>query len=241
MAKHGNRAVTSTIGSADVIEALGIPCDMDPEEAVRALREHSFAFFFAPKYHPAFKHIAPARKLCAKRGQTTIFNFLGPLLNPARPTAMLIGVPRPALCEPLARVLQSTGVRRAMVVCGTVPDESGGVRHLDEISPLGPTRIAEFYQEHALACSTLSPELFPLQPVTLADLRGGDREINASIIRRILGGEERGPKRDAVLINAAAALFVAGKSKSLANGWKLAAEVIDSGKAQSKLSELTTR
>ena len=125
VAKHGNRASTSPIGSADVMEALGIPFDLGPEEAVRSLREHGFAFFFAPKYHPAFRHIIPARKLCAERGQSTIFNFLGPLLNPARPTAALIGVPRPDLCEPLARVLQSLGVRRAMVVCGAVPGEGG--------------------------------------------------------------------------------------------------------------------
>jgi anthranilate phosphoribosyltransferase len=238
VAKHGNRASTSPIGSADVMEALGIPFDLGPEDAVRSLRRHNFAYFFAPKYHPAFRHIIPARKLCAERGQATIFNFLGPLLNPARPTAMLVGVPRPELCEPLARVLQSLGVRRAMVVCGALRDEAGSLRHLDELSPLGPTTIAEFYQEHAVACSTLSPELFPLQPATLADLRGGDREVNAAIIRRILRGEERGPKRDAVLLNAAAALFVAGKTKSLMAGWELAAEVIDSGKTAGKLAEL---
>ena len=179
VAKHGNRASTSPIGSADVMEALGIPFDLGPADAVRSLRRHNFAYFFAPKYHPAFRHIIPARKLCAERGQPTIFNFLGPLLNPARPTAMLVGVPRPELCEPLARVLQSLGVRRAMVVCGAARDETGDLRHLDELSPLGPTTIAEFYQEHAVACSTLSPGLFPLQPATLADLRGGNREVNA--------------------------------------------------------------
>jgi anthranilate phosphoribosyltransferase len=238
VAKHGNRASTSPIGSADVMEALGIPFDLGPEDAVHSLHRHNFAYFFAPKYHPAFRHIIPARKLCAERGQPTIFNFLGPLLNPARPTAMLVGVPRPDLCEPLAQVLQSLGVRRAMVVCGAVRDESGSLRHLDELSPLGPTTIAGFYQEHAVACSTLSPELFPLQPATLADLRGGDRETNAGIIRRILRGEERGPKRDAVLLNAAAALFVAGKTKSLVAGWELAAETIDSGKAAGKLADL---
>jgi anthranilate phosphoribosyltransferase len=238
VAKHGNRASTSPVGSADVMEALGIPFDLGPEDAARSLRRHNFAYFFAPKYHPAFRHIIPARKLCAERGQTTIFNFLGPLLNPARPTAMLVGVPRPDLCEPLAQVLQALGVRRAMVVCGAVRDEAGSLRHLDELSPLGPTTIAEFYQEHAVACSTLSPELFPLQPAALADLRGGDREVNAAIIRRILCGEERGPKRDAVLLNAAAALFVAGKTKSLVAGWELAVEIIDSGKAAGKLAEL---
>ena len=239
VAKHGNRASTSPVGSADVMEALGIPFDLGPEDAVRSLRRHNFAYFFAPKYHPAFRHIVPARKLCAERGQTTIFNFLGPLLNPARPTAMLVGVPRPDLCEPFARVLQSLGIRRAMVVCGAVQNETGALRHLDELSPLGPTTIAEFYQERGLACSTLSPESFPLQAAALADLRGGDREVNATIIRHILGGEERGPKRDAVLLNAAAALFVADKTRSLIEGWELAAEVIDSGRAAAKLAELT--
>jgi len=238
VAKHGNRASTSPIGSADVMEALGIPFDLGPEEAARSLWEHGFAFFFAPKYHPAFRHIVPARKLCAERGQSTIFNFLGPLLNPAGPTAMLVGVPRPDLCEPLASVLQSLGVRRAMVVCGAVSDEGGIARYLDELSPLGPSTIAEFYQERALTCSTLSPESFPLQPAVLADLRGGDREVNANIIRRILHGEERGPKRDAVLLNAAAALFVAGRTRTMAEGWDLAAETIDSGKARAKLAEL---
>ena len=238
VAKHGNRASTSPIGSADVMEALRIPFDLGPEDAVRSLRRHNFAYFFAPKYHPAFRHIIPARKLCAERGQATIFNFLGPLLNPAQPSAMLVGVPRPEMCEPLAQVLQSLGVRRAMVVCGAVRDETGALRHLDELSPLGPTTVAEFYQEHALACSTLSSGPFPLQPATLADLRGGDREVNAAIIRRILRGEERGPKRDVVLLTAAAALFVAGRAKSLTEGWDLAAETIDSGKAAGKLAEL---
>ena len=238
VAKHGNRASTSLIGSADVIEALGIPFDLGPEEAVQSLERNGFAFFFAPKYHPAFRHIVPARKLCAERGQTTIFNFLGPLLNPARPSAMLIGVPRPDLCEPFASVLQSLGVRRAMVVCGTVRDDSGATRYLDELSPLGPTTVAEFYQEHALTCSTLSPEPFPIQPATLTDLRGGGREVNAGIIRAVLSGEERGPKRDAVLLNAAAALFVAGRARSLAEGWDVAARVLDSGDARRKLEAL---
>ena len=117
VAKHGNRAVTSQAGSADVLEALGIKIDLAPDAAARSLREHNFAFFFAPAYHPAFKNISHARKICAARGQRTIFNLLGPLLNPARPSAILAGVPRPEFCEPLARVQQMLGVRRAMVVC----------------------------------------------------------------------------------------------------------------------------
>ena len=234
VAKHGNRAITSQAGSADVLEALGVRIDLTPAEAARSLREHHFAFFFAPNYHPAFKHIAPARKLCAERGQRTIFNFLGPLLNPARPSAMLVGVPRPELCEPLARVLQSLGVRRAMVVCGSVSATS----YLDELSTLGPNTIAEFYQERGFATSVLSPEQFPVQPAKLADLIGGDCKTNAEIVRRILRGEERGPKLDAVLLNAAAALFIAGKTESLVEGWDLAAEIIDDGRANAKLAEL---
>jgi anthranilate phosphoribosyltransferase len=317
VAKHGNRAVTSSVGSADVVEQLGIRVDLSPAEAARALREHGFAFFFAPNFHPAFKNVAAARKLCAERGQRTIFNILGPLLNPARPSALLVGVPRPELCEPMARALQSLGARRVMVVCGEVSPQSKsqlldkleslrldklkgppekvrvvdtngkslGVigfsetlalakernavpivitqssnppicrlvddkwiekcvsdhserKFLDELSTLGKNHVAEFYQERGLAVSTFSPEQFPLQPATLTDLRGGDKFVNAEITRRILQGDERGPKRDAVLLNAAAALFVAGKTKSLAEGWEVAAGTIDSGKARAKLAEL---
>ena len=238
VAKHGNRAATSPSGSADVLEALGVKLNQTPAEAAAALRDRGFAFFFAPNYHPAFKHIAPARKLCAARGQRTLFNFLGPLLNPVRPSAMLLGVPRPDMCEPIARVLQSLGVRRAMVVCGEVPDAGSGPAHLDEISTLGPTTVAEFYQERGFTVSQLSPENFPLQPATLADLVGGDKVVNAETARRILSGNERGPKRDAVLMNTAAALFVAGRSRSLVEGWELAEQLIASGAAERKLAEI---
>ena len=234
VAKHGNRAVTSQAGSADVLEALGIQIDHSPAAAARSLREKNFAFFFAPNFHPAFKHIGPARKLCAERGQRTIFNFLGPLLNPARPSAMLVGVPRVELCEPLARVLQALGVRRAMVVSGAVGEAS----RIDELSTLGENFVAEFYHERGFTASGLALENFPLQSAMLADLLGGDKFQNAEITRSILRGAERGPKRDAVLLNAGAALFVAGAAKSLAEGWELAGETIDSGKAEAKLAEL---
>jgi anthranilate phosphoribosyltransferase len=262
VAKHGNRAITSQSGSADVLEALGIRVDLSPDEAANFLREHQFAFFFAPKYHPAFKHIGPARKLCAERGQRTIFNFLGPLLNPVRPSCQLIGVPRPELCEPMARVLKTLGARRGMVVSGSVnlagngngpglgPGRSpGGSGHasatpastpafLDELSTLGDTTVAEFYQDRGFATSSLEREHFPLQKASLADLAGGNREANAIIVRRVLGGEERGPKRDAVLLNSAAALFVAGRVRNLSEGWDTGGELIDSGRAQAKLEEL---
>ena len=239
VAKHGNRAVTSQAGRADVLEALGIRIDLTPAEAARSLCEKNFAFFFAPNFHPAFKHIGPARKLAADQGRRTIFNFLGPLLNPARPSAMLVGVPRAELCEPLAQVLQNLGVRRAMVVTGKIGNRKSEIgSSLDELSTLGENTIAEFYHARGFTVSGLALENFPLQPAALADLLGGDKFQNAEITRKILRGEDRGPKRDAVLLNAGAALFVAGKTKSLVAGWELAATTIDAGAAEAKLIEL---
>ncbi len=234
VAKHGNRAITSQSGSADVLEELGVPVNLSPEQSAKALREQGFAFFFAQAYHPAFKHIAPARKLCAERGHRTIFNFLGPLLNPARPSAQLMGVARPELCTPLAQVLQRLGVRRVMVVSGHV-----GNAYLDEFSTIADTTIAEYYQDRGFHSSTMDPAHFGLLKARIEDLRGGDRKENAAIVRRILANEERGPKKDAVLLNSAAALFVAGKAKSLTEGLELAAELIESGKALAKLYDLT--
>jgi anthranilate phosphoribosyltransferase len=234
VAKHGNRAITSKSGSADVLEALGIPIDLAPEEAAHSLKEHHFAFFFAPQYHPSFRHIAPARKLCAQRGRRTIFNVLGPLLNPARPSAQLVGVPAGDLCERIARVLQALGVRRAMAVSGSV-----GTGWLDELSILGENMIAEFYQDRGFACGMNALEGFQFQPARLDDLAGGDSQANAEIVRRLLNNQDRGPKRDAVLLNAAAALLVGGKAKSLTDGWDLAADLIDSGQAAAKLTELS--
>ena len=241
VAKHGNRAITSQSGSADVLQALGIPVELTPADAAASLREHHFAFFFAQQFHPAFRHIAPARKLCAERGERTIFNILGPLLNPARPSAQLVGVPRPELCEPVARALQSLGVRRGMVVCGLVDAAAGApATCLDELSTLGDTHVAEFYQERGFAVSLMPRAHFGLQPATLADLAGGNSAANAEIIRRLLSGVERGPKREAVLLNAAAALFVAGQTESLTEGWEQAARLIDNGQAQAKLRELSS-
>jgi anthranilate phosphoribosyltransferase len=237
VAKHGNRAITSQSGSADVLEALGIRIDLDPVPAAQFLREHHFAFFFAPKYHPAFKNIGPARKICAERGQRTIFNFLGPLMNPARPSAQLVGVPRPELCEPIARVLQMLGVRRGMVVSGSFGDNGAW---LDEFSTFGENRVAEFYQERGFHVSNFSAAQLPVQRGSLNDLIGGDRAANAAILQRILRGEERGPKRDAVLLNSAAALFVGSRVKTFTEGWELAAELIDDGRALCKLEALIT-
>ena len=234
VAKHGNRAITSRSGSADVLAALGIPVDHDPESAAAALRDRGFAFLFAPLYHPAFKAIGPARKLCAERNQRTLFNYLGPLLNPARPTFQLVGASRPELVEPMARTLRALGVERAMVVNGSVP----GAGTLDEFSTLGPNVVAEFHHGGALTRAECPLEGYPLQPATLADLEGGDATENARIIERILRGEDRSPRRDAVLLNAGAALFCSGRVRSITDGWETAAEVIDSGRAQATLSRL---
>lgn len=233
VAKHGNRAVTSQSGSADVLEALGIPVDLTPEAAAESLRTRDFAFFFAPRFHPAFRNLAAARKLCGERGQRTIFNYLGPLLNPARPMVQLVGVSNPALCEALARVLQELGLRRAMVVCGRA-----GEGPLDELSTVGETTVAEFHHERGFHVSTVQPSDFPVQPAVLSDLAGGDRRVNAGLVEGVLCGTDRGPRRDAVLLNAGAALFVAGRARSITEGWELAGEVIDSGRARAKLAQL---
>lgn len=233
VAKHGNRAITSQSGSADVLVALGIPTDLSPADAAASMAAHGFAFLFAPLYHPAFKHIAPARKLCAKAGQRTLFNFLGPLLNPARPSAQLIGVPRAELTEPMAKVLQTLGIQRGMVVSGSVGDQ-----RMDELSTLGENAIAEFYQNKGFSTSTLCPTDLALPSATLEDLAGGDAETNSGLIRTILNGEDKGPKRDAVLLNAGAALFVAGAADAISTGIDLAASVIDDGRAAAKLTAL---
>lgn len=234
VAKHGNRAITSKSGSADVLSSLGIPVDLSPEQAVHSLRDNNFAFFFAIHYHPAFKHIGPARKLCAERGQRTIFNFLGPLLNPVKPGCQLIGVPIPSKCEMIAKVLLSMGARRGMVVSGRVDQE----RYMDELSILGNSVIAEFYQGRGLSVSELEIHHLPINSCSLDDLKGGQAAENAQIIESIISGQTKGPQRDIVILNTAAALLVADHSKSISEGWDLASEIIDSGKAAGFLAKL---
>jgi anthranilate phosphoribosyltransferase len=239
VAKHGNRAITSKSGSADVLEALGVAVELTPHQAAVSLSEHGFAFLFAPRFHPAFRHIAPARRRCAEQGQRTIFNILGPLLNPALPDCQMVGVPQPQLCEPIAHVLQNLKLRRGLVVCGHVAVSGSALpRYLDELSTLGESTLAEFYQESGFSASTLSPEAFAIPPATLADLAGGDSRANAAHILAVLRGEDCGPRRDIVLLNAAAALLVAGRVRSLAEGWDLAAEQIDGGAALATLEAL---
>jgi anthranilate phosphoribosyltransferase len=233
VAKHGGRAVTSLAGSAEVLEALGVRINLTPEQAAESLRAHGFAFFFAVNYHPVFKHIGPARKLCAERGQRSIFNIMGPLLNPAHPTFQLVGAPRPQFCQPMAVVLENLGVKRAMVVSGQAGDT-----FLDELSTIGPSTTASFEPGMEPHSGTLSPSEFGIPFSTLEDLRGGDKTQNAQIIRDIFEGRDRGPKRDAVILNAGAALHIAEKAASIREGIALANQAIDSGATIAKLHAL---
>jgi len=226
VAKHGNRSVSSLCGSADVVETLGINIELAPAKVARCVDEVGIGFLYAPLLHTAMKHVMAARR---EMGIRTVFNMLGPLTNPAGANAQIIGVYSDALTEPLARALAELGTLRAFVVHG----QDG----LDEISNTGLTHISEVH-EGVVRSSAVTPEDFGLPRASIKDLRGGDREENADIIRRVLAGEP-GPRRDIVLMNAAAALVVGGKARDFKEGVALAAQSIDSGSAAAKLQGLT--
>lgn len=226
VAKHGNRAASSLSGTADCLEALGVDIRQEPEKARVMLDETNFCFFFAQLYHTSMKYVGPIRK---ELGIRTVFNILGPLTNPASPKRYLLGVYDPSLVEPLAQVLMSLGAKRGMVVYGT--------DKLDEISVAAPTHICEF-KDGWFKSYDVTPQQFGLAGGTHEDIRGGTPEENAETTRAILRGEERGAKRDAVLLNAGAALCVGGKADSFAQGVQLAAELIDSGKAYAALEKV---
>jgi anthranilate phosphoribosyltransferase len=225
VAKHGNRSVSSLCGSADVVETLGIKIELSPAKIARCVDEVGIGFLYAPLLHTAMKHVMAARR---EMGIRTVFNMLGPLTNPAGANAQVIGVYSEALTEPLARVLAELGTLRAFVV--------HGADGLDEISNTGPSRISEVH-EGIVRNSTVRPEDFGMARASIQDLRGGDREENAEIIRRILSGEA-GPRRDIVLMNAAAAIVVGRKAHDLKEGVALAARSIDSGSAGDRLARL---
>jgi len=225
VAKHGNRSVSSLCGSADVVETLGISIELGPAKVARCVEEVGIGFLYAPLLHTAMKHVMAARR---EMGVRTVFNMLGPLTNPAGANAQLIGVYSAALTEPLARVLAALGTRRALVV--------HGADGLDEITTTGDTQIAEV-REGVVRLSHLRPEDFGVPRGTLRELQGGDREENAQIIRGILAGEP-GPRRDIVLVNAAAALVVGGKAQDFKDGVAMAIASVDSGAAARKLGEL---
>jgi len=225
VAKHGNRSVSSQCGSADLLEALGVNLNLDPELVEACIREINIGFLFAPLYHGAMKFAAVARKEVAIR---SIFNMLGPLTNPAGANCQLLGVYAAELTEMFARTLQRMGTRRAFVVHG----HDG----LDEISPCAPTRISEL-NKGRIKTYDVSPDQFIRQSVTMRDLAGGSPIENAGITRGLLQGD-KGPKRDAILLNAGAALVVAGKVDDINDGMDMAANAIDRGDAADKLEQL---
>ncbi|QUC02633.1 anthranilate phosphoribosyltransferase [Atopobium sp. oral taxon 416] len=219
VAKHGNRAASSLSGTADCLEALGVNINMDPDKALDMLKKTNFCFLFAQKYHAAMKYVGPIRK---ELGFRTVFNILGPLTNPAKPEMFVLGVYDEYLVEPLVKVLDSLGVKRAMVVYG--------MEKLDEISSCGPTTVCEL-RDGYYRTSKIKPEDFGMTPGKKGDLVGDTPQENAQITRDILSGKIQGPKRNSVLLNAGAGLFVARKTQNMADGVKMAADLIDSGKA----------
>jgi anthranilate phosphoribosyltransferase len=225
VAKHGNRSVTSKCGSADVMEALGVNINLPPTRLADCLEEVGIAFLFAPAMHSAMKYVQSVRRELRLR---TVFNLLGPLTNPAHASAQVVGVYSLDLVEKLAEALSMLGLHRALVV--------HGLDGLDEITITGPTRIAEV-REGTVRTYEVTPEEFGMNRAKLDEISGGDATANADIIREVLGGV-KSPRRDVVLLNAAAALVAAGRADHLADGLPLAATSIDSGAAAKKLQAL---
>lgn len=225
VAKHGNRAASSNSGTADCLEALGVNIQQSPQRCVELLNEVGMCFFFAQKYHTSMKYVGAIRR---ELGFRTVFNILGPLTNPSSPSMQLLGVYDEYLVEPLAQVLINLGVKRGMVVYGT--------DKLDEISLSSPTKICEI-KDGWFKSYTIKPEDFGFERCTKNDLKGGTPQENAQITLDILTGQQ-GHKRNAVLLNAGAALYIGGKAASMQDGVKLAAELIDSGRAMQTLKKL---
>lgn len=226
VAKHGNRAASSLCGTADCLEALGVNIDLEPEKCRKLLNEIGFCFFFAQKYHTSMKYVGSIRK---ELGIRTVFNILGPLTNPASPKRHLLGVYDKSLVEPVAEVLMKLGSKRGMVVFG--------MNKLDEISLSAPTFICE-YKDGWMKNYEITPEQFGFERCSSSDLNGGTPEENAAVTRAILSGEEKGHKRNAVLLNAGAAIYIGGKSDSFEEGIAKAADIIDSGRAAALLDKL---
>ena len=225
VAKHGNRAASSKSGAADVLETLGVKITLTPERSAEILKKINICFLFAQNYHIAMKYVAPIRK---ELGIRTVFNILGPLSNPAGANMELMGVYDQSLVEPLAQVMANLGVNRGMVVYGQ--------DSLDEISMCAPTSVCEI-RDGKFTSYEITPEQFGYERCEKGALTGGTPAENAEITKAILKGEEKGPKRQAVCLNAGAALYIAGKAASIGEGVKLAESLIDSGAALKKLEE----
>jgi anthranilate phosphoribosyltransferase len=242
VAKHGNRAVTSACGSADVLEALGIPVDLSPAQGAASLRKHRFAFFHAPSLHPAMKTVMPVRRALGIR---TIFHLVGPLSNPAGASAQVMGVYAPHLVPLAAEAMVLLNTRHAFVVHGETgaTDSAGRTSGMDEFSISGPSHIAEVRNGpgilNKVTLSTITPEDVGLPRAPIETLHGGDARTNAQILTAIFSGE-RSPRRDVVLLNAAAVLVTAGLAPDLPTGIALAAQTIDSGAVTELVTQLST-
>ncbi|WP_184341546.1 anthranilate phosphoribosyltransferase [Prosthecobacter vanneervenii] len=228
--KHGNRGITSKAGGADVLEALGIKIDLPREKVVAGLEKTGLGFFFAPLYHPTFKAVAEARKMLAAEGQRSIFNVLGPLLNPGRPDYQLIGVFDPKLTRAFGEILVQLGRKGAWVVHGTAADGQG----MDELSTLGLNDVCQL-AGGALSETQIDPKALGFGKATLQDLVGGDAMENARILEGVLAGTIKGPKRDIAVLNAAAGFVITGKAPDLAAGRDLAEELLTRGAAHARL------
>ena len=231
--KHGNRRVTSRSGSADVLEALGVAIDLEPEDLRECIKRLGCGFVYARTYHPAFRAMAEMRLRLARQHQRTIFNLLGPLLNPARPKRQLIGVFAPNLTALFADVLRQLGCERAWIVSGTAVDTLA----MDDVSTIGPTTIAEL-DSGKISSAVLDTRWLGIPQATLPELLGGDANTNAETILQILAGAETGPKRDLLLANAGAGFVVAGLANEMNAGIAMAREEIASGRALEKLKAL---
>ena len=225
VAKHGNRAASSKSGAADVLEALGVNISLPPEKCRALLEQVGICFLFAQTYHTAMKYVGPVRK---ELGIRTVFNILGPITNPAAPTMGVMGVYDQSLLEPYAAVMQNLGIRRGLVVYGT--------DRLDEISASAPTAVCEI-RDGKTNLYEITPEPFGHTRCQKSDLLGGTPEENAQITRNILSGQDKGPKRQAVCLNAGAALYAAGSAETMEAGVRLAEYLIDSGRAMEKLQQ----
>ena len=232
--KHGNRGITSKSGGADVLEALGVRIDLSPDDFRRCVEKAGVGFMFAPNYHPAFKAVVGVRKMLAARGVRTIFNLIGPLLNPAKPQCQLVGVFSRDLCPVFAEILERLGRECAWVVNGATADG----RAVDEFSLMGTTRVCVTGRKGVRSDAEWNPRDFGMEPVEVESLRGGSAAENAVMLREILAGKDRGPKTEMVVLNAAAGIACAGIADSISEGIGIAREMIRSGAAMERLERM---
>ena len=226
VAKHGNRSISSKSGAGDVLEALGVNISADPDVVEKCVEEVGIGFMFAPHFNPAMKYVGPVRK---EMGIRTVFNILGPLSNPSRAKAMVVGVYSPSLTEVIAGTMANLGVNRGFVVSGE--------DNMDEFTLTGPSTVSEI-KDGKVETYEITPEQFGLNRCKIEELQGGDGTVNAQITKDILSGKERGAKRDIVLLNAGATLYIGGKADSIEEGIRIAGETIDSGKAMETLEAM---